>query len=75
MKAPQTKWLVTNGDVGSFDNRIVYYSRHNNGIRALQRVIQEHADRTGRESWAELWPLDYDFRKIQHRYYVRQPQH
>lgn len=68
------KWLVTNGDVGTDGNAIFYYSLHGNGTRALIRRIQEMADRTGQPAWAEPWPLDYDFRKIQTKYYRKYPQ-
>lgn len=70
----QAKWLVTTGSVGTDDNRIYYYSRHGNGVRALIRKIQEMADRTGQPAWAEPWPMDYDFRKVQPKYYRQYPQ-
>ena len=73
MKPRRVKWLVTTGSVGTDDNRIYYYSRHGNGIRALIRKIQEMADRTGQPAWAEEWPLDYDFRKVQTKYYRKYP--
>lgn len=69
MNSKQVKWLVTNGDLGTFDNRIVYYTLHNNGRRALQKFIQEHADRTGKQSWAEI----FSYEPAKNRYYPRNP--
>ena len=52
----QFKYLITNGNLGTLDQSIVRYSVHPNGRRALMSAIQEHANRTGLESWAYPWP-------------------
>ena len=56
MPATKYRYLITNGKLGTFDEAIVRYSVHPNGQRALINAIQEHANRTGRESWAYPWP-------------------
>lgn len=75
MAAPVYRWLITNGELGTLDNQIATYSSHPNGRRALMRAIQQHADQTGRESWAEMWPHYLaDDRKPINRYYPRKPE-
>lgn len=68
----QYKYLITNGKLGTFDQRIARYSVHPNGRRALINAIQEHANRTGLESWATPWHLDE--LESKNRYYPRKPQ-
>lgn len=72
--ATQCRYLITNGDLGTFDNSIVYYSLHPNGRRALIRTIQEHANRTKKESWAYPWPDSISGVNEKNRYYVRTPE-
>ncbi len=69
-KYPKIGFWITNGELGSFDNSKVYYSLHANGIRALKKQIQFHANRTGKLSWAEL---AQDFPEAKNRYYPRKP--
>ena len=71
MAAIQYKWVITNGELGTLDNSIVRYSVHSNGRRALQNAIERHANRTKRESWAEIWEA-YG-RDDANRYYPRTP--
>ena len=73
----KANYWITNGQLGTFDNTRVSYSLHPNGQRALIRQIKEHANRTGRESWAELvWDIEKQQQDSKHtisRYYPRQP--
>jgi hypothetical protein len=68
----KTRYLITNGELGTLDNSIVRYSLHPNGQRALKYWIQELANRTGREAWAYRWP-EHGAVIETNRYYPRQP--
>ena len=54
MQQHKYRWLITTGDLGSLDNYFVEYTLHPNGKRALYRAIQDFANQTGRECWAEI---------------------
>lgn len=69
--ATQYKYLVTNGGLGTDNQFIVRYSVHPNGRRALINAIQDHANRTGLESWATPWAQDE--LETKNRYYPRTP--
>jgi hypothetical protein len=69
----KAKWLITNGDVGTEGNAIMYYSRHPIGQRHLRYWVKQMANRTGKPTWAEPWPTGYNFRDTQPRLHEQQP--
>lgn len=67
------RYLITNGELGTLDQHFAHYSVHPNGRRALFAAIQQHADNTGRESWAYPWPEGGEL-DTKNRYYPKAPQ-
>jgi|TARA_R110000764_G_scaffold184326_1_gene269925 hypothetical protein len=65
------KWKITTGDAGASNNQTVTYSLHPNGRRALHKAIQDFANETGKECWAEV-PDAYSS-STYNRYYPKLP--
>lgn len=66
-KSRQVKLLVTNGGLGTDNQRIVNYDIGSwQGRNAMRKVVDEHAKRTGKTSHAETFsykdknPIHYE---------------
>lgn len=72
------KFVITNGRVGNDNGNqqfVEHAANHPMGRKALIRKIQALADRSGLESWAELygeWKYATDYR-TPNRFFPRKP--
>ena len=57
----KTRILITNGDLGTDNNFVVYYNVNSwQGMRQVIHWTTYLSAKTGKEAWAEVWP-EYTF--------------
>ena len=53
----KTRILITNGGLGTDNNLVVYYNANSwQGMRQVIHWVTYLVAKTGKDSWAEVWP-------------------
>jgi hypothetical protein len=66
----RTKYYITNGGLGTDNQKIRHHAIHTpQGRAAMRREVDAHAERTGKTSWAftESRPYDESSQKVQYK--------
>jgi len=66
----RTKYYITNGGLGTDNQRISHHDLGSRqGLAAMKRAVDAHAERTGKSSWAytESRPYDESSQKIKYK--------
>jgi hypothetical protein len=66
----RTKYYITNGGLGTDNQRILRHDLSSKqGRAAMRRAVDTHAERTGKTSWAftESRPYDESSQKVQYK--------